>query len=117
MSDLISRQAAIDAMLALGLEDYEAYGAWIREGFDGERAAEAIRSIPSAQRWIPVSERLPEEEKLVLVYYEGYNGPMVSIASCDSRGWFDEMMECYGREGGVKAWMSLPETYQGDKDE
>ena len=35
--DCISRQAAIDAMMALQAEDDEAYGCHIPEGFDGER--------------------------------------------------------------------------------
>lgn len=49
MSDLISRQAAIDAMLKLQAEDDEAYGCHILEGFDGERAREALELLPSAQ--------------------------------------------------------------------
>ena len=49
MSDLISRQAAIDAMIKLQTEDIEAYGASIPEGFDGDRAVAALKALPSAQ--------------------------------------------------------------------
>lgn len=49
MSDYISRQAAIDAMIKLQTEDIEAYGASIPEGFDGDRAATALKALPSAQ--------------------------------------------------------------------
>ena len=48
--DLISRQAAIDAMLRLQAEDDEDYGCHIPEGFDGERAKEALEQLPSAQQ-------------------------------------------------------------------
>lgn len=87
MSDYISRQEAIDCMMRLQREDEEAYGASIPEGFDGDRAAEALMQLPSvqpqkvcvaevkvdiddikdyidkainAERWIPCSERLPD---------------------------------------------------------
>ena len=49
MSDLIYRQDAINAMMALQAEDDEAYGCHIPEGFDGERAKEALEQLPSAQ--------------------------------------------------------------------
>ena len=58
MDELISRQAAIDAMRRLEQEDIEAYGAEIPEGFDAEPAVEALKALPSAQpeqktgRWI-----------------------------------------------------------------
>lgn len=48
MADLIDRQAAIDAMMALQAEDDEAYGCRIPEGFDGERAKEVLEQLPSA---------------------------------------------------------------------
>ena len=48
MSDLIDRQAAIEAMMKLQTEDIEAYGASIPEGFDGDRAVTALKALPSA---------------------------------------------------------------------
>lgn len=57
--DTISRQAAIDKMMDLYNEDVELYGVPIPEGFDGHRAVEAIKEIPSAEperkkgEWIP----------------------------------------------------------------
>ena len=50
MSDLISRELAIKTMMALETEDIEAYGCSIPEGFDGKRASDALRKIPSAER-------------------------------------------------------------------
>ena len=60
MSDLISRQAAIDALDKIISMNYK----------DWARAQNAIRQLPSAQieqRWIPVTERLPEKHEWVLV--------------------------------------------------
>lgn len=47
MIDLISRQMAMDTMMKLQAEDDEAYGCHIPEGFDGERAKEALEELPS----------------------------------------------------------------------
>ena len=49
MSDFISREAAISAMYLLQKEDEETYGCSIPEGFDGERAADALRRLPSVE--------------------------------------------------------------------
>ena len=62
MSDLISRQAAIDAlgekpMVWIGSD----YGLGARNQYDVDVLA--LETVPSAQpeqRWIPVSERMPE---------------------------------------------------------
>lgn len=47
--DTISRQAAIDALMKLQEEDEKLYGCSIPEGFDGDRAKEALEQLPSAQ--------------------------------------------------------------------
>ena len=47
MIDLISRQMAMDTMMKLQAEDDEAYGCHIPEGFDGERAKEALEELSS----------------------------------------------------------------------
>lgn len=48
--DCISRQQAIDKMQELENEDIEAYGCSIPEGFDGKRAIEALKALPSIQQ-------------------------------------------------------------------
>jgi hypothetical protein len=47
--DCISRQQAIDKMQELEDEDDEMYGCSIPEGFDGKRAIEALKTLPSIQ--------------------------------------------------------------------
>lgn len=190
MDDLISRQAAIDTMMRLQTEDIEMYGCAIPEGFDGDRAAEALKALSSAQperrdcgwtgieddypvsirevmditaetgalttqsrvmelkpyrlpesktgRWIPCSERLPEEAYPVVVtwknddpasYYQYILGKhYTGVAHFKNGKWFwyssvteDVLME-YGRCDSeefdeaiqVLAWMPLPEPYKED---
>lgn len=60
MSDLISREDAIRAMLRLECEDIETYGAKIQEGFDAEPAVEALKALPSAQPEQKIEELLPD---------------------------------------------------------
>lgn len=43
--DCISRQAAIDKMQELEDEDIKAYGCSIPEGFDGQRAIRALKTL------------------------------------------------------------------------
>ena len=49
MTDLIKRQDAIDAMMALKKEDDEMYSCNIPECFDGVRAAETLRKLPAVE--------------------------------------------------------------------
>jgi len=63
-----------------------------------------------APRWIPVSERLPEEDDYVLACYEG---GFVRIAKLTPEE--DDMIQCWHLDGGndvtIKAfthWMPLP---------
>ena len=48
--DFISRQLAIDTMAKLEQEDIDTYGCSIPEGFDGERAIEALKQLPSVKQ-------------------------------------------------------------------
>lgn len=129
MQDLISRQAAIDALWK-ALYEYEDktekqfqesedldVGDWIEHRIfvqnmnDIDR--QTILNLPSAQpeqRWIPVSERLPEPRVDVWVnsdigqiqgYYEEHVG--VWYASFGQGRDYLELI--------VNAWMPLPEPY------
>ena len=117
MDDIISRQAAIDAAT---------YG-------NPQTAWERIEALPSAQpRWIPVTERLPEEGVMVLVTCYGRDMIImrdgesledaiervrkevvnVTVGLVGSDGW-------YGADYSPMiitpvAWMPLPEPYKED---
>lgn len=100
---------------------------------------EAINDAPTIEperktgKWIPVSERLPEEHNdvLVTVYFmglerkhsPGWNDHIkpsyyVDLASHIDGEWYsasDEYKIALKRNK-VIAWMPLPESYKGDKD-
>ena len=117
MSDLIERQAVLDALC----EDCDAC-----EGLDIDGCLQAyrIKAVPSAQQWIPCSKRLPEKEEEVLLQCTnnmivGYwrdgdfeNEKHWMVLSGD--GWesdCDFPMDVFA----PIAWMPLPEPYKEEK--
>jgi len=117
MSDLISRQAAIDRINGTG------YAEQIKSNL-----ILILRMLPSAQpeqRWIPCSERLPEVGTYVLVSKKSLgfrsNLPNVCTAhrSHDPRSGKEEWNDMlFGKldDDDVLAWMPLPEPYRGEGD-
>ena len=76
-----------------------------------------ILEMPCIDRWIPVSERLPEDFQRVLLTVVNYNGnKVVRVAEYyDRKKMFyvketDEQWEV--GEKGLLVWMSLPEPYK-----
>lgn len=88
-----------------------------------ERIIEPIKNgelvIKEESKWIPVSERLPEEFQRVLVTIVNYNGNKVVRVSeyynREGKGVF-RIKENYEQwevgEKGLLAWMPLPEAYK-----
>ena len=98
--DLISRKAAIDLFPNDALEWDTNYG-YIAPHF----ARRMIKDLPSAQQWIPVTERLPEHDGWYLIC-NALNKPWISYwyngIDDDAYGWDDQRYF-------IKAWMPLPE--------
>lgn len=106
--DLISRQAAI-AYAIFGRTRTEDEEKWIRV----QEVRESLLNMPSAQpewKWIPVSEKLPEKHRPMIVTDFGH----VTLAYTNNLG---EWMDYDGnRLKNVTAWMPLPESYdEGEK--
>lgn len=95
MDDTISRQAALKAV-----------------SFDTE-AYMAINMLPSAQQWIPCSERLPEDGQKVLV--SSKDGIYVAMLNAPWYGDWYEIAE-FRTLNVVSAWMSLPEPYKQEEN-
>jgi len=104
MSDLISRQAAIDAL------DKRFDSIPMEQTTEILLLRKDLRNLPSAQpvQWIPCSERLPEDGNYVLITTFGK-----VVAS-----YFDEKVDVWRSEGAiygtrtVQAWMPFPNPYK-----
>lgn len=119
MNDLISRRAAVEALE----EPLKVSDTWTDEYAVGERMqwekdVKALNSLPPAQQWIPVSERLPKAGVRYQVTFEsgevGYadfrNKIFLSDGSVKENVW--ETERYYEDDGEVTAWMPLPKPYR-----
>lgn len=112
--DLISRQAAIDAIF----KSTEQYSGFMEmEMYTEFDAVNAVKSVPSAQRWIPVSERLPLEDHNVLITDE--DGDIFIARYSDWSMVEDGGIEWWSHDFRVfpTAWMPLPEPYRAEGSE
>ena len=107
MSDFISRNALIEDLKWLKSVVNESSKNEVQDFID------RVESFPSAEVWIPVTERLPERngEYLVCTIHDFYKTTKVAKASFKSNsGGF------YGNGGhwsNVTHWMPLPEPPKG----
>ena len=113
MDDLIRRK---DVMLALEKCHKQCYKEddWGDEWIHYETTENEMECIPSAQpeqQWIPVSERLPEEETDVLIC--NIDGDIEISRGSYSTEIKDHFMWYTSgwRFGDVIAWMPLPQPY------
>lgn len=113
MSDLIDRMAAINMRFSRAYDD----GCMLHVPY--REVISNLKNLPSAQEWIPVSERLPEKNTEVLVTVETVNGLCIENAMIYLGQWetiYDRYeRDVYGRDRNAKviAWQPLPEPYGG----
>lgn len=115
MSDLISRQAVIEALKTCydtEIKEYTDGSEWI----DYEQAVDLIKDIPSAQpeqQWILCSERLPKELKNVLITRK-FLGGLVDLSFGNKY-----LMPCNFVEAGYllgEVWHSCSDSYKFIKE-
>jgi len=111
MDDLISRQAAIEAIEKYDFSFPEYMERFVTELRDAmkEDLKDDIANLPSAQpeqRWIPCSERLPDKNGKYLVVGRQ---KAINILKFDGGRWYGKW--------GVVAWMPLPEPYREERTE
>ena len=90
----------------------------IKEAYGSEYANEIIKALEQEPRWIPVSERLPEDRREVLVtayWHETYQVMMASYFG-DGLWWCVPFNNCgeHMQRLKPKAWMPLPLPWKGE---
>ena len=128
MQDLIRRQAAIEAVRAYLSDCCVEDGDYHASGIEYE-----LNDLPSAQpeqRWIPCSERVPEEDTEVLISYRYKEGEgdtdhvNIDITSYGTtcfggreihtlKEW-RQPFDYFHANYEVIAWMPLPKGYKGE---
>lgn len=127
LDDLISRQTAIDAIAnCTNCGDEKTLRAYVaKHNLDNEwsggvlEAINAVEDLPSAQpeqRWVPCSERLPEESGRYLVSVLDGVGRRTTVAPYQPRykAWTMTGRMAYWK---VIAWMPLPAQYIPEGDD
>ena len=133
-NDVIFRKVAIEALARMMPRSYTPDGSHPadEEIFRAQEVfadcIEALEILPSAQpeqRWIPCSERLPENDNEVLITVWDAEDDYVEVYKGFYQGheWWTQW--CHGcskikdepcGENIVIAWMSLPEPYRGGEE-
>ena len=111
MNDLISRKAAIDAT-------------WFEPSYTAPlnvltEVRDRLKALPSAQQWIPVSERLPRARESVLLAvnhkYGNWVGEGCYWETTDNHIiWKGYRWNATYWDDEIIAWMPLPEAYRED---
>lgn len=95
------------ALLAAAMEKL----AWLEE-----LEEEGTLGIPKFGNWIPVEERLPEDDRYILLSFENFSIPLVGRYYQDETGAAfyvgDDTESCSSSDVFVNAWQPLPEPYQ-----
>ncbi len=120
MNDTINRQAAIKYLMT-NMNWYDEDGYETDEDEKEDAIKDLINGVPSAQQWIPCSERLPESEdmyqipdKRYLCQLEAYGQRKFCVCS-RLKGAVSAFWDWYGvpfKDSEVVAWMPLPEPYK-----
>lgn len=90
--------------------------------FEQSQAGHLLKKLNEEQAkhsWIPVTERLPENDAFVLLSFENFPLPMIGRYEFDEDGggaWYlgdcDEYDTCVANDLFVNAWRLLPEKYE-----
>lgn len=110
------------------LKDYEDTGCSPGdvEGFIelGGNLVKIVAKYVKKCRWIPVEEKLPEEDEYVLMSFENFTLPIIGRYEKDNDGggaWYagdaDGCDTCSSQDLFVNAWLPLPKPYRAKMEE
>lgn len=117
MDDLISRRAAIDAVISLCDDCDSGYCGSCRVNYEGEKdARKVLEDLPSAQAetdWIPVTKKAhPDKEGKYLVTDDA--GGMAD-STWDEFIFCDDGTPSWMYSQNVTAWKPFPEPWRGEE--
>lgn len=99
-------------------EEHRQLAEWLKE----------LKQLKNQTKWIPVSERLPKDEKEVLIQFQYGQSMMVGYHIFDrtlypfgyedenETGWYDSKDDFICGSDEVIAWMPLPEAYKEEEE-
>lgn len=102
------------------LDTYEQKNAfWMEDQIYTNKLKNRLAEEREKHRWIPVTERIPQSDRYVLLSFKNYSLPLVGRCETDEEGsaFFvgDETVSCSKMGVFVNAWMELPERYVGGR--
>lgn len=113
-NDLISRTAVIELAMQYCPDDD---GTCSKADEDIRNLLDELEDLPSAQQWVPASERLPENDDWVIVTILDESGDTPWRYS--DFGWYLKEANCWivdaQQRKDVVAWMPLPEPYEEEE--
>lgn len=92
-----------------------------REQYKGMRKAENVIRKYLNDGWIPVEERLPEDNHFILLSFVNFDLPMIGRYETDKEGGAfylgdcDEEDTCISQDLLVNAWRPLPKPYRPEE--
>ena len=110
-SDLISRKALLGALEAGKDKVYQ--GKTILEVMK-----EIVENQPTIDGWIPIGDRMPENDNYILLSFSNFSMPIIGRYKEDSEGGAfylgdcDEKDTCVSQDLYVNAWRPLPKPYK-----
>ena len=111
MDDLISRKDALKALDEMSYKSpHESATSVVRKKHFGEILEKFIMQQPTAQQWIPCSERLPYSQEDVLCDEDGH--VILGFYTDEEIGWHDT----HSYRIYPTAWMPLPSPYREETE-
>ena len=106
--DAVSRQAVFDAFeeWVNSREDWNEHPVWFA------RSLVSLPSVTPTQKWIPVSEKLPEESLNSVIGWDAYRERCVFVQYIDGHFQITGIDESFD----ILAWMPLPKPYKAEME-